>query len=441
MKNFFVFILFGIFISLVSCKKEEDCVGPIYDSIHETAQEYKLRMKWFTDAKFGVMVHWGPVTLTGKDMSWSRYGFRKDQGKMPEWDPEKMTKAEVYDTLYKAFNPVNFDADRWMEIVSGAGAKYFVITTKHHDGFCMWDTKYSDYKITSKESPYGQDVCSQIAVAARKNDIRLGWYYSPTDWYDPDFFTPTHSKYIEKMHGHISELMRNYGVIDLWWFDSGSRGYFWNSSSLIDSIKAVLPNSIFNNRSVYEKGDYYTPEGFIEKFNNKRPWETVISISRYWSYHPDSELISADECIKMLCLCAGRGGNLLLNITPGPDGSIENRQKEILAQIGCFLNENGDKIYKTEAGPYVFQSDNFAATFSGKTLNIWVLDKSVNELIIPNISGNTLTNHSFKNLSGAEFSEGTGGFVFNFSEVLEIPGIISLEFSDEILNKTVNTAY
>lgn len=435
----YIFLVFLLLMILLSCS-EEDCIKPIHESSHESITEYEKRMEWFVDAKFGIMIHWGPVTLTGKDMSWSRYGYRIDMGSMPEWDPDKMTPAEEYDTLYKAFNPVNFDADEWLGLIKNAGAKYFVFTSKHHDGFCMFDTDHTNYKITSNESPFGKDVCSLLSKAVHDKDIRLGWYYSPTDWYDPDYFTSTHSKYIEKMHGHISELMTNYGQVDLLWFDSGNPPHYWNSQELIQNIKSMNSNVIMNNRSVYPRGDYITPEGHIPEFYIERPWEAVISISEYWSYKPESLLLSEDECISMICLCSGRGGNLLLNITPGPDGSIEERQKDILGKIGHFMNEYGEIIYNTKPGPYSFESDELVSTYIDNKLNIMFLSDKNIQIKIPK-PNNELLEYEFFNLTDFTFTENSYSYDISISGIKEVPGILRLKYKNIIDDLILETDY
>lgn len=441
MKVFFKYTLFVFlgFMILISCN-EEDCIKPIHKSSHESITNYEKRMEWFVNAKFGIMIHWGPVTLTGKDMSWSRYGYRIDMGSMPEWDPEKMTPAKEYDTLYKAFNPINFDADEWLELIKNSGAKYFVFTSKHHDGFCMFDTDYTNYKITSKESPYRKDICSMLSEAVHDKGIRLGWYYSPTDWYDPDYFTSTHSKYIEKMHGHISELMIEYGQVDLLWFDSGNPPHYWNSPELIRKIKAINSNVIMNNRSVYPRGDYITPEGHIPDFYIERPWEAVISISEYWSYKPGSLLLSAENCISMICLCAGRGGNLLLNITPGPDGSIEKRQQDILNKIGNFMNDYGDIIYNTKSGPYIFESNDLVSTYIDNTLNIMFLSDGIIEIKIPKPKNELLEYEAF-NIDGFTFMENDSTYDIKIAGIDQMPGILSLKYKDVIDDSLLETEY
>ncbi len=436
MKNIISVSLVMLFSMLLNSCNEENCQAPEIDTIHETEEEYNKRMAWFTDARFGIMVHWGPVTVSGKEISWSRWGYRRDQEKMPEWDPETMLRAEVYDSLYLEFNPVEFDADEWMQLVKDAGAKYFVFTSKHHDGFFNFDTKTSDYKITSERSPYGKDICRQLSNSAEKYGIRLGWYYSPTDWYDQDFYTENHSKYIDKMHTNVVELLTNYNEIDLIWFDAGAPSLYWDSIELREIIRGINPDIIINDRSVYPKGDFNTPEGRIPDFNNKRPWESVLGISEYWSYKPNSELIPAKQWIRNLCWCSGKDGNLLLNITPDPLGRIEDGQKEILHEIGDFMEKHGNVIYGTEGGPYVFERFNMVSTYKDNYLNILVLNDYGADVIIPALDNEIIRREDF-NIDKLEFAKYDGVYTLKAEGIQGAVGIIRIEFKNDIDNKII----
>ncbi|MFQ6097032.1 MAG: alpha-L-fucosidase, partial [Armatimonadota bacterium] len=184
------------------------CSAALLPQVHCRAQTAKGRegekrylraspddMRWWRAAKFGLFVHWGPVSLTGKEIGWSRGGERR--GHRTQRNPSG-TPVEVYDSLYKRFNPVKFNAEEWVAIAKAAGMKYLVFTTKHHDGFCMFDTRLTDYKITN--SPFNRDVAAELAQACHEGGIRLGFYYSPADWHHPDYRTENHSRYIEYMH-------------------------------------------------------------------------------------------------------------------------------------------------------------------------------------------------------------------------------------------------
>ncbi len=351
-----------IVVVLISCFFST-CIEHVEAQSHLKASAKD--MQWWKDARFGMFVHWGPVSLKGTEIGWSRGGERRGRsgtGTIP---------VEDYDNLYREFNPVEFDAVEWVEIAKAAGMKYLVFTSKHHDGFSMFDSKATDYKITSQESPYGRDVAAELAKACHDNGIRLGFYYSPVDWYHPDYRTENHDRYIKFMHRQVRELCSNYGKVDIMWFDglqihpmSGSGGEDlydpewakdWDSHTLFKMIRKLQPRVIINNRCGLE-GDFDTPEQHVGFFQTDRPWESCITICRQWAWKPDDRMKSPEECIRTLVSCAGGDGNLLLNVGPMPNGEIEVRQVERLKEIGGWLKVNGESIYGTRGGPLPPQS-------------------------------------------------------------------------------------
>ena len=351
------------------------------------------------EARFGLFIHWGPVSLKGTEIGWSRGGERRGRtgtGSIP---------VEVYDNLYKEFNPVKFDAKEWVEIAREAGMKYLVFTTKHHDGFSMFESKYTDYRITSPESPYGRDVVAELAEACHDGGIGLGFYYSPVDWYHPDYRTETHDKYIKFMHGQVRELCSNYGSVDIMWFDglqihpmsgSGGENYYdpewakdWDSHALFKMIRRLQSHVIINNRCGLE-GDFDTPEQHVGFYQTDRPWESCITICRQWAWKPDDKLKSLDECIRTLVICAGGDGNLLLNVGPMPNGEIEPRQVERLREIGGWLKVNGDSIYGTRGGPIPPQSWG-VTTHKKNTMYLHVFSEGGPVIALPNMKATIIS--------------------------------------------------
>jgi len=302
-------------------------------------------MDWWRAARFGMFVHWGPVSLKGTEIGWSRGGERRGRegtGEIP---------VDVYDNLYKEFNPVKFDAAEWAQIAKDAGMKYLVFTSKHHDGFCMFDSALTEYKIAN--SPFKRDVVGELADAFRDAGLKVGYYYSPVDWHHPDYRTEFHGRYIQYLHGQLRELCTNYGKIDIIWFDGlGGTAQDWDSERLLLMIRQLQPGIIINNRAGLP-ADHDTPEQRVGAFNRKRPWETCMTICRQWAWKPNDKLKSLDECIDVLVRTVGGDGNLLLNVGPMPDGRIEPRQAERLAEIGDWLDEYGITIYGSRGGPYV----------------------------------------------------------------------------------------
>ncbi|MBN1393900.1 MAG: alpha-L-fucosidase [Pirellulales bacterium] len=308
-------------------------------------------MAWWRDAKFGLFVHWGPISILGKEISWCR-GLPRPGEEYATWD--RSVPAEKYDSLYKEFNPVKFDAEGWVRMMKDAGMKYIVFTTKHHDGFVNFDSKYTDYKITSKDCPFGCDIVGELAAACHRGGIGLGLYYSPPDWHHPEYLGPNHdTKYIEYFHGQIEELCKNYGKVDVFWFD-GLRGNAedWHAHEVVEKIKRWQPDALINNRLGVE-GNMGTPEQSVGGFNRTRPWESCVTIGTQWTWGGNDKTKSYEECMKLLLNTVGRDGNLLLNVGPRPDGAFEPSQVAVIKRMGDWLKHYGDSIYATRGGPFL----------------------------------------------------------------------------------------
>ena len=299
------------------------------------------------DMRFGMFNCWGPVSLTGKEIGWSRAGERRD-GRGTRW---MSTPAEVYDNLYKKWKPDKFDAKEWVRVAKDAGQRYMIFLVKHHDGFCLYDTKLTDYRITGRESAWKVDVMKQVADACHEADLKLIVYYSQPDWHHPDYFTENHPRYIKYLHGQVRELLTNYGRIDGFWFDLGGKPEDWNSVELFTMMRTLQPWLIINSRGGLP-GDFDTPEQRLGKFQLERPWETCMTLNSQWAWKPDDEIKSLKQCIDVLVTCAVRNGNLALNTGPMPDGRIEPRQVERFRQIGAWLKKYGESIYGTRGGPW-----------------------------------------------------------------------------------------
>jgi alpha-L-fucosidase len=333
--------------------------------------------KW-RELKFGLFVHWGPVSLVGTEIGWSRGGPRRGTGGTGE------IPLEVYDNLYKKFNPVKFDAKEWAEIAKAAGMRYMVFTSRHHDGFTMFDSKVTDYKITSPESPYRKDVVRQLADACHEGDLKFGLYYSQPDWHHPDYRTPNHARYVEYMHQQVRELMTSYGRVDMLFFDGlGGSAKDWDAEPLFKSIRTLQPHIIVNNRCGLA-ADYDTPEQEIGKMQTDRPWETCMTIGDQWAWKPNDRIKSLKQCLQTLIKCAGGDGNLLFNVGPMPDGRIEPRQVERLKEMGDWLRQYGESIYGTRGGPFRRGAWG-TATYKGNTVYVHLLDPKLDPVALPPI--------------------------------------------------------
>ena len=309
-------------------------------------------VQWFQDAKFGIFVCWGPCSIAETEIGWGRMGPRPGVGPQPS----SGVPAEEYDNLYKQFNPTNFNADAWIKMMCDAGAKYMIFLTKHHDGFCMFDAVGTDYKITN--TPYGKDVCKELAAACHKYGLKIFWYYSQPDWHHPDYLTKDHDKYRDYMFAQIRQLLTDYGKIDGIWFDCLNTTWkHWDTPRLIRMIRDLQPGILINSRwgwgmPIEKNGDFNNPEQEIGKFDISSPWETCFTMGQGWSWRGGGELMSADDCIRILIQCVGSGGNLALDCGPRPDGMIDPPAEANYLAMGKWLKRYGDAIYSTQAGPY-----------------------------------------------------------------------------------------
>jgi alpha-L-fucosidase len=302
-----------------------------------------------------MFIHYGPVTLTGQEISWSRANSNTN---CPN---HGATPVAVYDQLYQKFNPTNFNAADWAGVAKAAGMKYVVLTAKHCDGFLLWDSKVDGYNIM--HTPFRRDLCAELAAAVRQDGLRLGWYFSPMDWRDPDFRTERNAAFVARMQGELCELLNNYGRIDVMWFDWDSCEPLYDQANTYAMVKKLQPQAVIDNRLDLRHGDndrmmlspladYYTPEQHIGAYDDQRPWETCMTLGTQWSWKPNDPIKSPAEVVGILCSTAGGDGNLLLDVGPTPDGRIEPHQVEVLQQVGAWLAVNGEAIYGTRGGPW-----------------------------------------------------------------------------------------
>ncbi len=412
------------------------------DLSNETDRQKAERMAWFTDARFGMFIHWGPVSLKGTEIGWSRGGI----------------PIEEYDNLYKSFNPVKFDASQWVAVAKAAGMKYMVLTAKHHDGFCLWDTKQTDYNIMN--SPFGRDVVKELAAECRKQGIVFCTYYSILDWYHPDYPLYSHGgpgyklpdgeeadmgRFVAYIKAQLRELIEGYGPLGLIWFD-GEWEQPWTADlgdDMYEYVRSLQPSIIINNRvskgregmagttaqTEHNPGDYDTPEQRIGAFNNDRPWETCMTICQQWAWKPNDNMKSFKECIQTLVKTVGGDGNLLFNVGPMPDGRIEARQVDRLKEMGQWLEKYGKTIYGSRGGP--FKPGLWGvSTHKGKNIYLHVLNFAGEEVVLPAIG---------KTVKKAELLTGGSVSVTGSSEglVITVPKECQNEV-DTIIKLTLN---
>jgi alpha-L-fucosidase len=332
------------------------------------------------DMRFGMFLCWGPVALTGEEIGWSRgaargHGFLRLEG-------QGATPGDVYDNLYKKWKPDRFDARQWVQVAREAGQQYLIFLVKHHDGFCLYDSKLTEYKTTAAVSAWKHDVMADVARACHEAGLKLIVYYSQPDWHHPDYGTADHRRYIEYLHGQIRELLTNYGRIDGFWFDLGGKPSDWDSVKLFRMMRTLQPWLIINNRCGLP-GDYDTPEQRLGAFELKRPWETCMTLNSQWSWRPNDQVKTLKQCIDVLVTCAGRNGNLALDTGPMPDGQIEPRQVVRFREIGDWLKKYGRSIYATRGGP--FWGLHCATTRTENTIYLHILKWYGDKVLLPPI--------------------------------------------------------
>ena len=395
-------------LGLASCKTSQPPPGPVDQTPAATQAD---RLQWWRNARFGLFIHWGPVSLKGTEIGWSRGGDRRGYGSKGNEVP-----VEVYDNLYKEFNPTNFNAREWVSIARAAGMRYIVFTSRHHDGFSMFDTKADDYKITSPLSPFRRDVVKELAEACHEVGMPFGVYYSQPNWHHPDAFTPDrHDQYLTYLKKQVTELCSNYEQLDIFWFDGlGKPAEAYDGKGLVEIIRGLQPNIVINDRTGLPE-DHDTPEQRVGKYQDDRPWESCITICRQWAWKPNDELKSLKECIQTLVLCSGGDGNLLFNVGPMPDGRIEPRQVERLREMGQWLGTHGRSIYGTHGGPWK-PTKAVASTRLGNAIFVHVFRANDNKVELPDlprqiISAQLLTGRS------VPFTQKDGELTLNLEHV------------------------
>jgi len=317
----------------------------------------QTRQQWFQDSKFGIFVHWGPYSVLGRH-EWARHRFQIPQAE--------------YDTYAKQFNPVNFDAEAWTSLFERAGAKYVVITSKHHDGFSIYRSKISDYDM--EITPYPGDPLKDLARSAPKHNLRLGFYHSIMDWHHPAYRPKraweakdpkeggNNNFYVDFMKEQLRELLTGYGDVAMIWFDGEwehTLADLKRDDEIYDYIHTLNPNTLINDR-LYErkpgnKADFGTPEQYVPATGfDGALWESCVTINMdSWGYNKyETSFKTERDLIRMLVEVVSKGGNLLLNIGPKPDGTIQQEFVTRLEAMGDWLTTNGEAIYNTKASPF-----------------------------------------------------------------------------------------
>jgi alpha-L-fucosidase len=371
------------------------------------------RIQWWRDAKFGLFIHWGLYSIPGR-------------GEWVQWNEQ--IPVDQYAKLAGQFHPDKFDPNAWAKAASDAGMKYVVLTSRHHDGFALFDDPQST--LTAVKSAAHRDLVAEYVTAVRKAGLRVGLYYSPLDWrypgfFFPDLYQPNARELRDQYHRQLNQLASHYGKLDIVWFDGGGSDWLgfggvqfkggwqarpkgesytgtfsWQDVEAVSNLRKLQPSVIINDRTD-APADFRSREGdgAMGSFENKHPWELCTTITDgAWGYQPGASVKSLDHIINLLVGAVGRDGNMILNVGPQPNGEIDPLQVQRLKEVGDWLHANGESIYSTRGGPYL-PGDFGVSTYRDKTIYIHILNRSVQRLSLPPLSANLL---SCKALTGGQ---------------------------------------
>ena len=346
--------------------------SPVTLAQEETAAQHDARMSWWREARFGLFIHWGLYAIPA--------GAWEGNTGHAEWiRTTAQIPLERYDKFVQEFNPVKFDASAWVRMAKDAGMKYIVITSKHHDGFCLFDSRETDFDVMS--TPFRRDILKELAAECRKQGMKMCWYHSIMDWHHPDYLPRREwevtrsaegadfNRYLRYMKAQLKELVTNYGDIGVLWFD-GEWESTWNRDlgrELYAYVRSLQPSIIINNRvgagrsgmegfseGEPSAGDFGTPEQQIPTRGLPGvDWESCITMNDHWGYNShDQAWKSPKDLVQMLVDVASKGGNLLLNIGPTAEGLFPQPSIDRLQALGAWMKVNGESIYGTQASPF-----------------------------------------------------------------------------------------
>ena len=364
------------------------------------------RTSWFRQDRFGMFIHWGIYSIPARG-EWVR-------------STEKIS-VEDYEPYFNEFNPVNYDPSKWAKAAKAAGMKYVVMTAKHHDGFCLFDSQLTEYKSTN--TPAGKDLITEYLEAFRNEGLKVGLYYSLLDWHHEDY--PAYgdrqhpmrtneafknkeqdfSKYLEYMHGQVKELLTNYGKIDIMWFDfsyNNLTGEAWRATDLVKIIREIQPEILIDNRlggnlksanpEIYS-GDFASPEqiippgGIINENGKPIPWEACITLNNGWGYTAaDTDYKSPKQVVRTIVECISKNGNLLLNVGPTAKGEIPEESLEVLAEVGKWMSANGNSVYGCSASDLP-KPEWGRFTQNGKLLYAHIFDRGIGPINLRGLGG------------------------------------------------------
>lgn len=431
MKNLFVILFCFVFIVLKAQKSETNTLN------------MDPKMAWFQDAKLGIFIHYGIYAVNGIGESWS---FKNNQISYPD-----------YMKQLNGFTAKNYHPEAWAKLFKEAGAKYAVLTAKHHDGVALWDTKLSDLSVV-KKSPAKRDLITPYAQAMRNEGLKVGIYFSHLDWSDPNYATvfstdgrslsdtsrfdfPISAKedtakwnlFVTFRNEQLRELSKIANP-DLWWFDGSwtRSGQQWKMKELRDLLLSWNPNSILNAR-MKGYGDYETPEQGLPIFGPKGVWELCMTINDSWGYQQgDTNYKTINYIIRVFAECISLGGNLLLDVGPKEDGTIANEQVQVLKGLGRWTTKHAEAIYATERGlPFGHFYGPTTLSKDHKTIYLFVMDTPKDDIVIKGIRNNVM---QIRVVGSNDLltSKRNGGAPW-----LNIPGVLMIDLPAKQLDQNV----
>ncbi|MDR1859760.1 MAG: alpha-L-fucosidase [Bacteroidales bacterium] len=403
MRRFIYTLVFSVIAVIPAVAQETRKLG------NETDEQKKERLAWWTHDRFGMFIHWGLYALPARH-EWVKHN-------------ERLTN-EAYQKYFELFDPDLYNPKEWAKKAKNAGMKYAVITAKHHEGFCLFDSRYTDYKATN--TPIGRDLIKEFVEAFRAEGLKVGFYYSLIDWHHPDFtIDGVHPQrtgnaadyaklnegknwdiYRKYLHNQVRELLTNYGKIDIIWFDfsypgeNGKGHDDWDSKGLLAMARKLQPGIIVDDRldlGEYEDGqDFISPEQYKvdkwpERYGKKFAWETCQTFSGSWGYHRDeTSWKNTRQLLVLLIETVSKGGNLLLNVGPTARGDFDYRADNALAEIGKWMGHNSRAIYGCTEAPEEFKVPaGSILTYNEKTKRLYIhlLDYPLNNYTLPDYKG------------------------------------------------------
>ncbi len=418
------------------------CLPAIAQWKYEPTPENLQSREWFQQARFGLFIHWGVYSVLG-DGEWVMNN--------------QQIPIATYEKLPTFFNPTEFDAKEWVQLAKDAGMKYITITSKHHDGFAMWDSQVSDYNIV-KRTPYGKDILKMLADECHRQGIKLFFYHSQLDWHHPDYFPRGNTgrgytgrpeagdwyKYLDYMDAQLKELLTNYGEIGGIWFDGmwDKKDADWRLEKTYKLIHELRPGALVGSNhhvTPYPGEDFqmfekdlpgHNTTGFApEQTIGTLPKETCETINNSWGFHlKDDRHKSIKDLIQYLVKAAGYDANFLLNVGPMPNGKIQPEHVALLKQMGEWLKMNGETIYGTRGGPLTAR-DWGVTTQKGNKVYVHILKWYDESLIIPSWGKKVKSARLFADQTPLKFTENEFGITLNIPKAKfdEVDTIVELE--------------